>query len=114
MAKLIFEGQKTATCSAIWEYEHEKEPLPKVGDRLIVLDSSDVPICIIESTEVTICAYNAVDERFASDEGERDRTLKSWRDVHWNFFSRLLPKIGRSPTPDMPLLCERFKVIYRW
>jgi len=29
------------------------------------------------------------------------------------FFSRTLPKIGRAFAEDMPLVCERFRLIYR-
>jgi hypothetical protein len=33
-------------------------------------------------------------------------------EAHWRFFSRTLPKIGKEPTEDMPLECERFRLIY--
>ena len=32
---------------------------------------------------------------------------------HWRFFSRTLPNIGKEPATDMPLVCERFRVVYR-
>jgi uncharacterized protein YhfF len=44
--------------------------------------------------------------------GEDDRLLAAWRDGHWRYFSRVLPKIGREPALDMPLVCERFRVLF--
>lgn len=112
LGALILEGIKTATCSALWEWEAEGSPLPEVGSKSIVLDGGDNPLCIIAVTEVSVRAFNKVDAQFAYDEGEGDRSLEFWREEHWKFFSRVLPKIGKQPTLDMPLVCERFRVAY--
>ena len=110
---LIASGTKTAACSALWEYEAEGEPLPKVGSKTIVVDGNGNPFCIVEMTEVEVVPYDRVDARFAYEEGEGDRSLAYWRDVHWRFFTRTLPNVGREPTTEMPLVCERFRVIYK-
>lgn len=109
----VLSGIKTATCSAVWEWEHENEAIPYVGMLSVILDSKDEPRCIIETVEVTVKNYNEVDAEFASDEGEGDRSLNYWREVHENFFTRTLPRIGKTFSQDMPLVCERFKVIYK-
>ncbi len=113
LGALIVAGTKTATCSSLWEWEADGDPLPEVGYKTIVLDGDLQPLCIIETTEVTVQPYNQVDAQFAFEEGEGDRSLEYWREAHWRFFSRSLPKIGKEPTQDMPLVCERFKVIYK-
>lgn len=113
LGALISSGTKTATCSALWEYEAEGEPLPEVGTKTIVLDGDGDPLCIVETTEVAVRPYDEVDARFAYEEGEGDRSLGYWREAHWRFFSRTLPNIGKEPATDMPLVCERFLVIYR-
>ena len=48
LASLVIAGTKTATCSSFPLYELEKEPLPKVGDYQIVLNSKDEPVAIIK------------------------------------------------------------------
>jgi uncharacterized protein YhfF len=112
LGALISDGTKTATCSALWEYEAEGEPLPEVGVKTVVLDGDGNPLCIVETTEVEIRPYNSVDDRFAYEEGEGDRSLDYWREAHWRFFSRTLPNVGKEPTTDMPLVCERFHMVY--
>ena len=113
LGALISAGTKTATCSALWEYEAEGEALPEVGTKTIVLDGNGDPLCIIETTGVGVRPFDEVDERFAYEEGEGDRSLQYWREAHWRFFSHTLPKIGKEPTPDMLLVCERFRVVYK-
>jgi uncharacterized protein YhfF len=113
LAALIVSGKKTATCSALWEWEAEGNPITEVGLKTIVLDGAGEPVCIIETKEVTIRPYDEVDAQFAFEEGEGDRTLGYWRRAHWRFFTRTLSKIGKTPALDMPLVCERFRVIYQ-
>ncbi len=113
LGALIVAGTKTATCSCLWEWEADGDPLPDVGLKTIVLDGNEEPLCIIETTEVAVQPYNQVDVQFAFEEGEGDRSLNYWREVHWQSFSRALPKIGRQPVQDMLLVCEKFQVIYR-
>ena len=112
LADLIVAGIKTATCSALWDWQAEQEPLPEVGLLTIVLDGQSQPVGIVETVEVTIRLYNEVDAQFAYEEGEGNRSLDYWREAHWRFFSRTLPPIGKQPTEDMPLVCERFRLIY--
>ena len=57
--------------------------------------------------------YNEVDEEFARTEGEGDLSLRYWREAHQIFFSRVLPKIGKEFSVEMPLVCENFKLIYK-
>jgi uncharacterized protein YhfF len=113
LGELIADGVKTAACSSVWEWEAEGRSIPEVGMITVVLSWDDDPLCIIETIEVDIKPYNQVDARFAHEEGEGDRTLAYWRKAHWKYFSRVLASIGKEPQGDMPLVCERFRVIYK-
>lgn len=113
LAALVLEGRKTATCSAVCEWEAEGDWRPTVGLLTIVLDGRGTPLCIIETTEVTYRRFDEVDAQFAYDEGEDDRSLSSWRTGHERYFTRVLPKLGKTFSPDLPLICERFRVLYR-
>jgi uncharacterized protein YhfF len=113
LGALIVQGVKTATCSALWEWEAEGNPIPQVGLITIALDGRGDPLCIVESVEVAIRKYNEVDTDFARQEGEGDLSLNYWREAHRNYFSRVLKKIGKEFSEEMPLVCERFRVIYK-
>jgi len=108
----IAQGTKTATCSALWEWEAEGNPIPQKGLITIALDGRGEPLCIVETVEVTVRKYNEVDADFARDEGEGDLSLNYWREAHKNYFSRVLPKVGKEFSEEMPLICERFRVIF--
>ena len=113
LGALIAQGIKTGTCSALWEWEAEGNPIPQTGLITIALDGRGEPLCIVETTNVSIRNYNEVDADFARSEGEGDLSLAYWREAHRNFFSRSLPIIGKEFSEDMPLVCERFRLIYK-
>jgi len=113
LGALIINGTKTATCSALWEWEAEGESPPETGAVTIVLDGCGEPMGIVETTEVSIRKHNEVDADFARNEGEGDLSLRYWREAHKSFFSRILPEIGLEFSEDMPLVCERFRLIYK-
>jgi uncharacterized protein YhfF len=113
LADLVLRGIKTATAGLLWEYEAEGEVLPQPGDASIVLDGTGSPACVIETVQVEVKPFNQVDAAFAHDEGEGDRSLDTWRRVHWRFFSRACGRIGRTSSETMPVVCERFRVMYR-
>src|SRR5689334_3295541 len=94
LAGPVLDGIKTATCSALWEWEAEGNPIPQPGAISITLNGAGQPVCILETTEITIRRFDQVDEEFARAEGEGDLTLRYWREAHRNFFSRVLPKFG--------------------
>ena len=89
LASLVVEGTKTATCSSYPLYEIEGEPLPKVGDYQIVLNSRDEPVAIIKSYSIEIYPFNEVPVDFALAEGEG--TYEEWKKAHIEFFGHILP-----------------------
>jgi uncharacterized protein YhfF len=113
LAALVLNGIKTATCSALWEWEAEGSLIPQPGAVSITLNGRGQPVCILETTGISLRSFDEVDEDFARSEGEGDLTLRHWREAHRSFFSRVLPKIGREFTEQMPLVCEWFKLIYK-
>lgn len=111
-AALITQGRKTTTGSLLWEYEVANKPLPQVGSLSIVEDGSGNPVCIVETTWLTIKKFAEVDGQFASDYGEWDRTLESWRAQCWGYYETQCRSLGKVATPEMSLVCERFRVVY--
>ncbi|HMH65747.1 MAG TPA: ASCH domain-containing protein, partial [Rhizomicrobium sp.] len=85
---LVLSGNKTATCAPLREYEQEGVPLPQPGERSIVLDGDNNPVCMIETINVAVRPFDAVDADFARAEGEGDLSLAAWRTIHREFFDR--------------------------
>ena len=112
LGHLVKSGTKTATCSLLWEYEADGDPLPQVDDHSIILDGNGEPLCIIKTVEVEIKPYIQVDAQFAYEEGEGDRSLAYWRKAHWNFFGQVCGWLDRELSEEMPLVCERFQMVY--
>lgn len=101
LVELVVMGIKTATCST------EDEPnTSRPGERWVVLDGRAEPRCVIETIEVTYRRFNEIDDAFAYEEGEGDRSLAYWRGAHRSYFGRL----GRYRN-DMMLMCERFRLV---
>lgn len=103
---LVLRGQKRATAGSLAEYEIEGVALPEVGDRWIACDGRGRPRAVIETTEVRVGPLSSVDEQFAWDEGEGDRTRTDWLQSHTAYFTRTHSSKGIPFHPDIPVAFE--------
>jgi uncharacterized protein YhfF len=108
---LVLAGTKTATAGALWDYEHEDEQLPRVGDLAILLDGSGHPRALVEVTRVDVVPFEDVDDEHARLEGEGDGSLAHWRVVHERFFTDHATH-DHGFSLSMPVVLERFRVLY--
>ncbi len=113
LAELVVRGRKRATAALLWVHEHEHRPLPQPGDLSIVTDFDGTPRCIIETRQVDVVPFDQVSAEFAATEGEGDGSLRFWREAHRRFFGRECQRIGRQPDEQMPVVCERFAVVFQ-
>ncbi len=67
---------------------------------------------MLRTTDVRIGPLSSVDDAFAWDEGEGDRTRDSWLADHHAYFRRELATIGIDFDPDLLTVFERFEVLY--
>lgn len=109
---LVLDGTKTGTAASLWEYDDEGEPVPEVGSLSIVLDGAGEPRALLRTTAVEVVPFDEVTEEHAHSEGEDDRTLESWRREHEKYWRRVFDGGEREFAPDMPVVCERFEVLY--
>lgn len=112
LAELVVKGIKTATASAAVWYPLEREPLPKAGEYSVILDSKGNAVCVIQTTRVYTVPFIDVDERQAFLEGEGDRSLAYWRQVHEAFFRVELSEAGLTFDEKMDVVCEEFRLVY--
>ena len=88
LADLVLRGEKTATASAYELYKLENEPLPQVGTFDVILDSR------------------------AFKEGEADKSLAYWQQVHEAFFTECLAEAGLEFSQETGVVLEEFRKVY--
>lgn len=101
---LVLAGRKTATCGALRDFGGDKEPLPQVGRRDIVLNGAGEEACVIETLSVETKAFDAIPASFTDREGEGP--YAEWRAGHEAYFAR-----NGGFAPDMEIVCETFRLL---
>ncbi len=106
LASLVVSGTKRATASLLRYYAGGDEPLPRV------VEGNGVPRCIYRITQVDVQPLSAVDDRFAWDEGEGDRTLAWWMEAHRAFFMRQAAREDFLFHNEIDVVLARFEVVW--
>jgi uncharacterized protein YhfF len=112
LVALVESGMKRATASLRLEYGEGLLPLPRVGDHVVVVDSRGVPRLIWRTTEIVVKPLAEVDEAFAWDEGEGDRTLDGWLRGHRHYFAQQAEREGFAMSDQIATVFERFVVVW--
>jgi len=112
LAQLVLAGRKRATAGLLWALEAEGKRLPRAGDLSVVTTWAGQPLCVIETLQVDVVPFDQVGAEFAAREGEGDGSLTYWRQAHAEFFARECARLGRTASDAMPVVCERFVVLY--
>ena len=112
----ILDGTKTSTTSLAVEYELDGEPLPRPGDRSVLVDSNEQPLVVLEVTDIRLVPLRAVDLQHARDEGEGHDNYDQWRTAHEEFwhgaeFRSALGDAAFTVDDDTTVVLERFRVV---
>lgn len=89
LTNLVLYGNKRATASLALEYEEEREPIEHVGEELILIGNEEIPLGKIKVTEVTVCKFAEVPDRFPIAEAEGDRNADEFRAGHKRYWKKL-------------------------
>jgi uncharacterized protein YhfF len=111
-ADLVVRKIKRATATSLWWFEKHNETLPVIGNIAIITDWSGTPKAIIETTKVVPTPYNEITREFAENEGEGDKSLKYWKEVHQAYYEREMKPFKESFELSMIIICEYFRTIY--
>jgi len=109
---LVMHGPKRATADLVAEFVRQGDSLPRVGGHWIACDGAGRPRVVLRSTELRVGPFDSVDEVFAFDEGEDDRTLRSWKDNHQRYWERTCAARGTQFSPQDEVMFERFEVVW--
>ncbi|MCR5189285.1 MAG: ASCH domain-containing protein [Treponema sp.] len=112
LVSLVLSEKKTAFFTPWATYTIDQEPLPVSGELYLVFDRSNTPRCVIEIQSVNVIPFDEVTWSMAQQEGE-DQDLESWRDKKREYLEEEGHIVGFDYTPDIKLVFQTFKVIYR-
>jgi uncharacterized protein YhfF len=112
----IIAGTKTTTTGLLADYELDAEPLPRPGDRQVVIDSAGTPVALIEIVHVRVVRVGEIDLAHAVGEGEGYGSVAEWRSGHERFWhSREYRHYRGDPaftvTDDTLAVTEQFRVV---
>lgn len=109
---LVTDGPKRATAALVAEFVDEGEDLPRIGSHWIACDGSGAPQVVLRSIELRVGPIISVDEQFAWDEGEEERTRESWLRGHRAYWRRSCERLGIEFRDDLECVFERFEVVW--
>ena len=112
LLELVLVGIKRATASLARDYGEGREPLPAVGDHVVVVDGRNKPRVVWRTTDIDVKPLSAVDDAFAHDEGEGDRTRGWWLKAHRDDFTRQAKREGFRMHDDIETVFERFTIVW--
>lgn len=96
LAELVKQGIKRGTAGLYDLYKLDNEELPAADSYGVITDWDGIAQCIIRTKKVTILPFKDVNDELAEIEGEGDKSLKYWQEVHIDFFTRELKEFSIS------------------
>ena len=112
LVELVLKDIKRATSHSLLGLQLRSEPLPKIGDFFVVTNWKGDAKCIVRTTSVKLIPYFAIHAEHARVEGEGDKSLDHWRNVHWDYYTRELAEFGKQPLESMIVVFERFEKVF--
>ncbi len=112
LAELVVVGRKRATAGLLRQFGPEGEPLPVIGGFVVLVDGRAQPRAIWRTKELRLGPLVSVDDAFAWDEGEGDRSRAYWLEEHRAFFRRLAKQGGFDFYDEIETVFERFTVVW--
>jgi uncharacterized protein YhfF len=112
LLRLVLAGAKRATATLRREFLDDGDPVPRIGEHWIVCDGAGIARLVVRSVELRVGPADSVDDRFAQDEGEGDRTREDWLEGHGRYWTRTEAARGRAWHPSAEVVFERFRVVW--
>src|SRR5882762_3194452 len=110
LAELAIAGIKRATAGLARQFGPDGEAPPIHGGYVVLVDGTGTPRAIWRTTEVRVGPLKSVDERFAWDEGEGERTREWWLSAHRRFFGQRAAAQGFHMHDEIETMFERFEI----
>jgi uncharacterized protein YhfF len=112
LAALILSGDKRAHATLERDFEADGDDLPRPGEHVVVLDGRGTPQAIVRLTHVERRYFNDIDDEFAFECGEGDRTLAWWLVAYRQEFAERAEAQGFQVGEKAVLILEYFELVW--
>jgi uncharacterized protein YhfF len=112
LGELVLHGPKRATAGLLRDFGPGGEIMPAVGEYVVMIDGRGAPRCIWRTTDVQVKPLIEVDDAFAWDEGEGDRSRDDWLRAHRKFFARQAARGNFAFHDRIETVFERFTIVW--
>ena len=112
LAALVLAGTKTATAISLIDCEAAGDSLPRPGCCSVILYDNDQAAGVIRDTKVSLVPFNRVSAEHTYREGEGDRTLETWREIHRRSFTPDYQAVGKEFDEQGICILEEFQLLY--
>ena len=109
---IVLAGQKQAFFTTLATFTIDDEPLPISGELYILVDNQNKPLCVLEIESVNIIPFNEVTFEMVKKEGEC-ATMGEWKEKMQEYIEDEAHVLGFEYSPDIKLVYQTFKVIYK-
>ena len=76
------------------------------------MNSNNEATCIIKTLIVYVTVFNQVSEEHVFKEGEGNRSLEYWQEIHKSFLTNELASVNKTFDESTKVVCEEFEVVY--
>ncbi len=110
--KLVLSGTKKAISHSLLGLQLRKEPLPKIGDFMVITDWKGKARCIVRTVAVRLKPFFSIRQSYVKIEGEGNKSVENWKKSHWEYYQRELAPYSREPRDSMIVVCEIFEKVF--
>jgi uncharacterized protein YhfF len=112
LAELVTQGVKCAHATLERDFVMDGDTPPAPGDLIVILDGAGAPRAVVRIKHVEKRHFEDIDDEFAFECGEGDRTLAWWLVAYRQTFSERAVELGYQITEKAVLILEQFECIW--
>ena len=88
------------------------QPVPAVGDTIILVDFGGHPRLIVRLTHIQEVPFGKISATHTAVDGSPVRDLKIWKPLHTRYWNGMLEEYGSRVSEEMPVWVEKFELLY--
>ena len=112
LIELYRKGKKRAGSSLVEDFKAEGDPLPKVNDYWILLNSKKEPTFLLKTVKIETNKFANIPQHVVDAEGEGDLSIIFWKQEHTRLYTPYLERWGIKDLNQANVITEYFEIVY--